>query len=227
MPKLLLIDDDIELSEMVSQYLAQEGFVTTTVADGIKGAEQAVLQKYDAIILDVMLPGLSGIEVLKKIRAVSDVPVLMLTAKGSDIDRVVGLELGADDYVPKPYFPRELVARLKAILRRRAKDASAPSLLSLEKLVVSEPNREATWDGQRLDLTATEFNVLTALLKSEDAVATKDSLSLAALGRARESYDRSIDVHVSNLRRKLHVCSGDTLEIETIRGIGYRLKVRR
>jgi two-component system OmpR family response regulator len=221
---VLVIDDDRALSEMLTQYLAGEGFETTAVHDGAAGVAAACDSRYDAVILDVMLPTLGGIEVLRQIRQSSIVPVIMLTAKGDDIDRVLGLEMGADDYVAKPYYPRELTARLRAVLRRQALDRGAGRLpVRIAELSLDPGAREAAWKGSRLDLTASEFNILEALMRAGDKVSTKDALSLQVLGRAREPYDRSIDVHVSNLRRKLQG-AGAGLEIETVRGIGYRLK---
>lgn len=224
MTNVLLIDDDNELGEMLTEYLAGDGFTTTCITDGRRGVELATSGDYEVVVLDVMLPDISGTEVLRQIRLASDVPVLMLTAKGSELDRVVGLELGADDYVAKPYFPRELIARLRALLRRKLPSNSKP-MLSLGKLELSEAKREVSWNGVSFELTTKEFNLLMALLRAEDAVATKDDLSKSALGRKRAHYDRSVDVHIVNLRRKLHSSTDGNIEIETIRGVGYRLKV--
>lgn len=225
-PSILLVDDDIDLSAMLSEYLVSEGFRVDAVTNGADGVERALSGAYDAVILDVMLPRLNGIEVLREIRRQSQLPILMLTAKGDQVDRVVGLELGADDYVAKPYYPRELVARLRAILRR---NNAAPVLkadhMVLGGLEVQVAARRAVWRGCPIDVTATEFNMLTALMKVGDDVATKDMLSLQGLGRARQSYDRSVDVHVSNLRLKLEASSGGGIAIETVRGVGYRLQV--
>jgi two-component system OmpR family response regulator len=183
---------------------------------------------YDAVILDVMMPRLSGTEALRRIRTESPIPVIMLTAKGDDIDRVIGLELGADDYVPKPYFPRELVARLRAVLRRRpaAGPPQTAQSIDLGSLHVDIPTRRALARQVPVELTASEFNLLVVLLQAGDAVATKDDLSLKVLGRPRASYDRSVDVHVSNLRQKLGIAAPD-IEIETVRGIGYRIRASR
>ena len=225
MTDILLIDDDLELSAMLTEYLAGEGFETTTMANGQGGAVAAASGRYKAVILDVMMPGMTGIEVLPKIRQTSTVPVVMLTAKGSDIDRVVGLEMGADDYIAKPYYPRELVARLRAVLRRQSQESPAEeNKAHSDELSFSKARREASWSGVPFDLTATEFNMLDALLLGGDSVTTKDDLSRTVLGRVREIYDRGVDVHISNLRRKLAVASAGKLEIETIRGIGYRLR---
>jgi len=226
MTHILLIDDDAELSGMLTEYLAGEGFETTTVNNGEEGVSAAISDRFQAVILDVMMPGISGIDVLREIRHKSAVPVIMLTAKDSDIDRVVGLEMGADDYIAKPYYPRELVARLRAVLRRQAPETVKDPEAAIPGLSFSRAKREASWQGQALELTATEFNMLGSLIEAGDSVMTKDDLSRDVLGRARAPYDRGIDVHISNLRRKLAAASAGALEIETIRGVGYRLKGR-
>lgn len=222
---ILLIDDDVDLSAMLREYLESEGFHVEAVFNGASGVVRALSGEFDAVVLDVMLPRLNGIEVLRQIRQANDVPVLMLTAKGDQVDRVVGLELGADDYVAKPYYPRELVARLRAILRRQAPaTALRGSVLELGDLKVRVAERRASWDRDAIDLTATEFDMLVALLRAGDDVQTKDELWLRALGRARQSYDRSVDVHISNLRLKLEGISAGAIGIETVRGVGYRLR---
>jgi two-component system OmpR family response regulator len=223
-PHVLIIDDDAELSGMLTEYLAGEGFETTTALNGEEGARKAATAHFDAVILDVMLPDISGIEVLRRLRQAGSVPIIMLTAKGSDVDRVVGLEMGADDYVAKPYYPRELVARLRAVLRRQSAARPAGDDIGFGALTLNPARRDVRWSGAAFELTASEFNMLEALLRAGDAVASKDELSATVLGRPRESYDRSVDVHVSNLRRKLAAVSQGGLEIETIRGIGYRLR---
>ncbi|MBO9518160.1 MAG: response regulator transcription factor [Porphyrobacter sp.] len=225
-PSILVVDDDVELSALLREYLESEGFAVETAFNGADGVEQALSGQHDAVILDVMMPRLNGIEALREIRKVSQIPVLMLTAKGDQIDRVVGLELGADDYVPKPHYPRELVARLRAVLRRTPRtDQQADDPLTMGPLEVQVAARRASWNEVPIELTPSEFNLLTVLLRSGDYVATKDALSLEALGRARQSYDRSVDVHVSNLRLKLEASSGGAVAIETVRGVGYRLQV--
>jgi|TARA_R110002124_G_scaffold55000_1_gene155784 two-component system, OmpR family, response regulator len=224
MTEILLIDDDAELSEMLDEFLAGEGFAVTSVINGEDGVELALSGRFAAVILDIMLPRINGIEVLRRVRANSELPIIMLTARGDDIDRVVGLELGADDYIAKPYYPRELVARLRAVLRR-TDSPQRDRPVSLAKLKLDAARRETSWDGRPIDLTVTEFNLLEALMRSGDTVATKDTLSLTALGRARQPYDRSIDVHISNLRLKLHAATAARLTIETVRGVGYRIQV--
>jgi two-component system OmpR family response regulator len=228
-PRVLVVDDDTDLTVMLSDYLKAEGFQVTAVHDGETGVARALSGDYDAVILDVMMPRLSGTEALRRIRTDSPIPVIMLTAKGDDIDRVVGLELGADDYVPKPYFPRELVARLRAVLRRRPAASPPPQAaqsLDLGSLRVDIATRRALARQVPVELTASEFNLLVVLLQASDRVVTKDELSLKVLGRARASYDRSVDVHVSNLRQKLGVAAPD-IEIETVRGVGYRIVTSR
>jgi two-component system OmpR family response regulator len=224
--RILLIDDDAELASMLTEYLGAEGFSTTVVSNGKDGVEAALNGGHEAVILDVMLPHLNGIEVLRRIRASSGIPIIMLTAKGDHVDRVVGLEMGADDYVPKPCYPRELVARLRAVLRRSEGNTAhnRGQALVLAGLRLVPAQRRADWRDHPLDLTATEFNILEALMRNSERVLSKDELSEKALGRPREPYDRSVDVHVSNLRQKLAACAGDAVEIETVRGVGYRLK---
>ena len=226
MPKVLLIDDDAALTGMLTEFLKGEGFETAAAFNGQEGAVAALDPTLDAVILDVMMPDISGIETLQRIRAASSVPVIMLTAKDAEEDRVAGLELGADDYIAKPYYARELLARLKALLRRqRTARASPPRYFIAGKLRLIPAKREVSFDSKSFDLTTCEFDLLEALLRSGDMVATKDDLSISVLGHKREAYDRSIDVHVSNLRKKLTSISGKTIEIETIRAIGYRLRV--
>jgi len=225
---ILLIDDDIELTAMLSEYLRGEGFAVDALHGGFDGARAATSEKYDAVILDVMLPDVSGMKVLGLIRRNSDVPVIMLTAKGDNIDRVQGLELGADDYVPKPYFPRELVARLRAVLRRRvgSHTQNKRTEFTIGHLHVDVDARRACCAGQDLDLTASEFNLLITLLRAGDRVASKEELSQQVLGRSHAVYDRSIDVHVSNVRQKLARFEASVV-LETVRGVGYRITVKR
>ena len=224
MPKVLLIDDDAALTGMLTEFLRGEGFETAAAFNGTDGAAAALDPTLDAVILDVMMPDISGIETLQRIRSTSSVPVIMLTAKGAEDDRVGGLEVGADDYISKPYYARELLARLKAVLRRQ-RGSQPPQYFLAGKLRLIPSKREVSFDGKTFELTTCEFDLLEALLRSRDTVATKDDLSLSVLGRRREAYDRSIDVHVSNLRRKLGAISDKTIEVETVRAVGYRLKV--
>lgn len=224
--KILLIDDDDDLTAMLAEYLAGEGFDADSVGTAAAGCEAALSGAYDAVILDVMLPGANGIDTLRAIRRESDVPVIMLTAKGTDSERVVGLEVGADDYVTKPYYAPELVARLRAVLRRPARGEvrSVGELLAFGELALDPGGRRVTWREIPIELTATEFNFLEALLRADGWVVTKDELSLRLLGRRRQSYDRSIDVHASNLRHKVEPLTGGSVRIATVRGVGWRLE---
>ncbi|MBO9726572.1 MAG: response regulator transcription factor [Novosphingobium sp.] len=228
--RILLIDDDLELGAMLGEYLESEGFRVEIVTDGLDGIERALSGEHDAVVLDIMLPRLNGIEVLRRLRESIDVPVIMLSARGDEVDKVIGLELGADDYVAKPCFPRELVARLRANMRRhqpadRGPPPPPPPVCRLGELEVQVAARRASWRGVPVELTASEFNILLVLARAGEAVSTKDELSLRGLGRARQSYDRSVDVHVSNLRIKLEAASAGAANVETIRGVGYRLQV--
>ena len=226
MPKVLLIDDDAALTGMLTEFLRREGFEIVTAFNGREGASAALDPGLDAVILDVMMPDISGHEALQRIRAESSVPVIMLTAKGAEDERVTGLEMGADDYIAKPYYAPELLARLKAVLRRQPRgNLQSPHSFAAGKLRLFPARREITFDGRPLDVTSSEFNLLETLLRSGDAVATKDELSLSVSGRKREQYDRSVDVHISNLRKKLQLMTDMTIAIETVRAIGYRLKV--
>ncbi len=229
MTKVLLVDDDVELCEMLSEYLAPEGFDVDASHDGESGAQRGVDEDFDVVVLDVMLPGLNGFDVLNRIRSASQVPVLMLTARGDDLDRIVGLEMGADDYLPKPCNPRELVARLRAILRRTQSIASAQSaatkdeVLRCGELELRPGSRLAKLGNQALDLTSTEYSLLEMLVRQAGQVVSKDQLSEQALGRELARYDRSIDVHLSNLRRKLGTEKDQASYIQTVRGMGYQL----
>ncbi|HKK14570.1 MAG TPA: response regulator transcription factor [Gammaproteobacteria bacterium] len=227
MTRVLLVDDDPELSEMLSEYLAGEGFAVDTAPDGEQGAARGAGDAYDVVVLDVMLPGLDGFEVLRRIRRVTRVPVLMLTAKGDEVDRIVGLELGADDYLPKPFNPRELAARLRAILRRTSGGNAGGGADSLwaGALEVRPGARTAYWQGEPLVLTSTEYNLLEVLARQAGHVVSKAELSERALGRKLARYDRSIDMHVSKLRRKLGGEGEEHSPIRTVRGVGYQLVV--
>ncbi|WP_294901037.1 response regulator transcription factor [Tatumella sp. UBA2305] len=225
--KILLVDDDHELGTMLSQYLEGEGFATELVTTGKEAICSATSGQYSAMILDIMLPDMSGIDVLRQIRQRSRLPVIMLTAKGDNIDRVIGLEMGADDYVPKPCYPRELVARLRSVMRRideQPAPAEKKDILMRGELTLNPATRATAWKGEAFDLTASEFNLLELLMSASDRVVSKDELSEKALGRQREAYDRSVDVHVSNIRQKLSKLTNDQLNIETVRSIGYRIR---
>ncbi|GKX51194.1 response regulator transcription factor [Budvicia aquatica] len=224
--KILLVDDDVELGSMLREYLEAEGFSATVALTGTAGVAGALSGEYAAMILDIMLPDMSGIDVLSKVRKQSRLPIIMLTAKGDNIDRVIGLEMGADDYVPKPCYPRELVARLRAVLRRFEEHVEPQDsmIIALGDLRLDASQRISEWKGEAFELTASEFNLLMLLMKERNRVVSKDELSLQGLGRPREAYDRSVDVHISNIRQKLSQIAGDTLSIETVRSIGYRIR---
>ncbi len=222
---ILLADDDVELCALLKEYLQQEGFDVRTAHDGDQALVEAGRPGVDAMVLDIMMPLRNGIEVLKELRLVSDLPVVMLTARGDDLDRILGLELGADDYLPKPCNPRELVARLRAVLRRSGAKPVI-GVITVEDLELHPGSRELTKAGDRVELTSTEFSVLQALLQKPGEVISKRDLYLSALGREPVRYDRSIDMHVSNLRRKLGPGPTGVARIETIRGIGYQYRLQ-
>ena len=225
--KILLVDDDLELGTMLSQYLIAEGFDAQLVLTGKAGVAGALSGDFNAMILDIMLPDMSGIDVLRQVRQNSRLPVIMLTAKGDNIDRVIGLEMGADDYVPKPCYPRELVARLRAVLRRVEEQPAVvenTDVIGWGDLTLNPATRTSEWKNVPFDLTASEFNLLDLLLRSPDRVVSKDELSEKGLGRPREAYDRSVDVHISNIRQKLSALTQETINIETVRSIGYRIR---
>jgi len=222
-PKLLIVDDDHELCSMLVEYLGPEGFATETVGSGPKALERLGRSAVDLVVLDVMLPELSGFEVLRRIRAGSRVPVIMLTARGEEVDRVVGLEMGADDYLAKPFSPRELVARVRAVLRRMAADGQLPSgILSWGPLRLDLRGRRAQVNDQDLELTAAELRILELLVRADTKTVTRDELMTQALGRRLLPTDRSLDTHVSNLRRKLLKVT-DRVSLQSVRGTGYAL----
>jgi len=225
MSNILLVDDDIELSSMVAEYLGQEGFAVQAVHDGEAGVMHALSGNFDLVVLDVMMPRLNGVEALGKIRRESRIPVIMLTAKGDDLDRILGLEYGADDYVPKPCTPRELVARIRAILRRSQPvepKSDIPEHVQVGPLSLWPEKRLAEWKGVALSLTSTEFNLLETLARNAGKVVSKAGLSEQALGRPLARFDRSVDVHVSSIRQKLGKRPDGLLWIETVRGMGYQ-----
>jgi len=221
MTNILIVDDDVELCEMLAEYLGAESFVVDLVHDGINGVSQARDKNYDAIVLDVMLPKMDGFSVLQELRKNVSTPVIMLTAKGEDVDRIVGLEMGADDYVPKPCNPRELVARLKAIIRRTQFSQHTQDEIKTGQLEVKPKARQAFYASKPLSLTSSEYNLLEVLARQVGQVVDKNTLSEQALGKKLTAYDRSIDMHMSKLRQKL----GDEEQqlIQTVRGIGYQL----
>jgi two-component system response regulator CpxR len=223
MARVLIIDDDADLCELVAEYLQGEGLEVEAVHDGVTGVVRCLESEPDLVILDVMLPGLGGFDVLSRIRERSKVPVIMLTARGEDVDRIVGLEMGADDYLSKPFNPRELVARIRAILRRTSDEASADSsqVHSVGDLRLDVGAREVRCGDHIVDLTGAEFMILEILVREAGKVVGRDELSRQALGRRSSAFDRSLDVHLSNLRRKLGPSSDGGERIKTVRGVGY------
>jgi len=221
-PRLLLADDDEELCEMLRAYLGGEGFDVDLAHDGDAALEQALSGDYDLIILDVMMPQRTGFDVLREIRRKSQVPVLMLTARGGDVDSIVGLELGADDYLPKPCNPRVLVARVRAVLRRGGAEVEEGARdLAIGDIELRRGSRRVFQNGQPVTLTSTEYSVLSVLIEAAGRVVGKDALSEQALGRKLVRYDRSLDMHISNLRKKLGPLPGGVERIQTVRGVGY------
>jgi DNA-binding response OmpR family regulator len=220
---LLIIDDDQELCAMLSEYLALEGFTAHSAATGSLGIEELSRHSIDLVVLDVMLPELSGFEVLRRIRAFSRVPVVMLTARGEEIDRIVGLEMGADDYLAKPFSPRELIARIRAVLRRGPGDAAAANgLIRWGPLWLDLRARRAGIAEHDLELTAAELRILELLVRADTGTVSRDELMQHALGRRLLPTDRSLDTHVSNLRRKLQRYT-ERVNVQSIRGSGYAI----
>jgi two-component system OmpR family response regulator len=224
-PQILLVDDDAPFCQLLVEYLGADGLVLTVAHSGETGLQESRSGNFALLILDIMLPDISGLEVLRQVRRESDLPVIMLTARGDDVDRIVGLELGADDYLAKPCNPRELAARVHAILRR-ARRSAPPADESTDVssgLSISKMKRTATWRGERLQLTSAEFNILAVLAENTGQIVAKGELSRRALGRSLERYDRSLDMHVSNLRHKLRTLEDGRSPIQTIHGAGYLL----
>ena len=222
MIRALVIDDDPKLAALLAEYLGGRGLEVRVAVDGERGIEAYKAGSFDVIILDVMMPKKDGFEVLKEIRRESNIPVIMLTARAEDFDRIVGLELGADDYMPKPFNPRELLARIKAILRRSqvaGKDES--EVLNAAGIRLNVSKREVECEGEIIELTSTEFDILRVLLSSAGRVIARERLMELARGSEFAAFDRSIDVHISNLRKKLGDSSKKAKKIKTIRGVGY------
>lgn len=226
MEPILLVDDDIELCTMLEDYLSRHGFKVATEHNGEHGLHRALTNDFAMVLLDVMLPGLDGFEVLRRLRTNSQVSVLLLTARGEDIDRIVGLEIGADDYLPKPFNPRELLARIRAILRRSAAARPAQAKirhLSVAGIELDSGARTAICNGVELDLTNVEFELLAALMEAPGQILTREHLTECVLDRRFNPFDRSLDMHVSRLRRKLDEAADLGDQIKTIRSVGYQL----
>jgi DNA-binding response OmpR family regulator len=228
--RALLVDDDRELARLLRDYLGPHGVGLDAVEDGAAAvAALAASEPYDIVLLDVMLPGVDGFEVCRRIRAKHDVPIVMLTARGEDTDRVVGLEIGADDYVPKPFNPRELLARMRAVLRRARPKSTAPDRIEVGDLVVDVPAHKAELEGREIQLTSFEFRVLVVLARRAGETVTREELAGAVLPKGDKydpSVDRSLDVHVSHLRHKLGDEAREPRRIRTVRGVGYVLMRR-
>jgi DNA-binding response OmpR family regulator len=222
--RVLLIDDDVRLVEMLGDYLRSRGYHVDACGDGEAGLSAQTRADYDAVVLDVMLPGIDGLEVCRRLRARCQVPILMLTARGDDLDRIVGLELGADDYLPKPFNPRELLARLAAILRRTRGDAGqAGAVLRVGPLEIDRASREVRVRGQRRELTGRQFDLLLLLAERAGRVQTREQLMDALKGEEWDSVDRSIDVHISRIRQLIEDDARHPRLVQTVRGAGYVL----
>jgi len=219
--QVLVIDDDVEFCKLVTRYLTQEGFQIDSVNGGAPGAERALSGNYALVVLDVMMPGVNGFDVLRRIRAQSRIPILMLTAKGDALDRVLGLEMGADDYLPKPFNPQELAARIRAILRRAKPDAPVGAPITVGDIEIDSRARVARRTGEIVNLTTVEFDLLEALLRAAGQVVGREKLTRDVLGRDFSPFDRSIDTHVCNLRKKIGLLPDGAERIKGVRGIGY------
>ncbi len=221
--KILIIDDDRDLGEMLSEFLAPDHFRVTARTSGEAGLEALESATFDLIILDIMLPGMSGLDVLQQVRKNRDLPIIMLTARGDDVDRILGLEFGADDYLAKPFNPRELLARIKAILRRAGPQQEKKDNLRIGNIEIDTRSRQVSAAGHSIRLTGTEFELLRCLGAAAGDVTSREVLSREVLGRGLLPYDRSIDTHISNVRRKLEKAGVSNPQIQNQRGVGYRL----
>ncbi len=217
--RILLIDDDVELCSLLGEFLTREGFTVECEHSGARGLERARAGSSDLVILDVMLPGLDGFEILRRLRQESRIPVLMLTARGEDVDRIVGLELGADDYLPKPFNPRELAARIRAILRRLKRQPDTSPRVEINGVALDPAAREVTVAGKPVEVTTFEFDILEMLMRAAGRVLSRDALMESLYNRKATPFDRSVDMHISHLRKKLEA---GTPVIKTVRGVGYQ-----
>lgn len=217
--RILVIDDDVELTMLLKEFLQREGFEIEFAHNGKAGLEQATRASYDLVVLDVMLPGMDGFEVLRRLRQTTRLPVIMLTARGEDVDRIVGLELGADDYVPKPFNPRELIARIRAVLRR-TEPRHNEGRVEIHGITLDPGAREVLCNGKAIELTTIEFDILEQLMRSAGRVLSRDQLMEALYHRKAGPFDRAMDMHISHLRKKLECIDREL--IKTIRGVGYQ-----
>jgi DNA-binding response OmpR family regulator len=225
MDRVLIVDDDVQLCRLLSERLGTEGFSIEAVHDGVHGLERALSMEHALVVLDLMLPGMGGLDLLRKLRAKSPIPVLILTARGEDIDRILGLEIGADDYVPKPFNPRELIARIRAILRRTSRTSANSEPLLAGDLRLDPQSREAWLNETALNLTSVEFTLLETLLRDAGHVLSREQLTESVLGRKLGPFDRVIDVHISNIRKKLGPSERGP-RIKSVRGSGYLFVAR-
>src|SRR6476646_8692821 len=222
--RILLVEDDVRLAEMISEYLGEAGFHVATAGNGAAALAHLAEAECAAVVLDLTLPDMDGLDICRQLRAKSDTPVLMLTARGDAMDRIIGLEIGADDYLPKPFEPRELLARIRAVLRRRgetAADASAPSVLRFGSLEIDRNARTVTVGGEPADLTSYQFDLLVAMAERAGRVLTRDQIMEAVRGRELEAFDRSIDVHMGRIRAAIEADPKNPKRILTVRGVGY------
>ncbi len=228
--KILVVDDDVKLQGLLKEYLEGYGFVVDSLYDGLNVTEKVLSQKPDLVVLDIMMPGKNGLDVLADLRTESKTPVIMLTAKGEDADRIVGLELGADDYLPKPFNPRELLARIRAVMRRGRNGLEDPgrdsgkTMIRAGGLGLDQAKRALRVEGREIELSATEFRIMEALMRRPETVFTRDQLLSLARGRDFMAFDRSVDVHISNLRAKLKPFPRFRKVIKTVWGTGYLLQ---
>jgi len=220
---ILLIDDDVELCDLLSRFLHSEGFKVTSVHDGEHGLNMAFEGDFDLAVLDMMLPKKNGMDVLRELRQSSTLPVMMLTARGEEMDRIIGLELGADDYLPKPCNPRELAARIRAILRRSEPQTSGTTsqTMTFGSLTWQPKSRTILNQSKPIELTSTEYNILSVLMQHAGEVVSKHELSEAALGKHFATFDRSLDVHIGHLRKKLAATMNHAPRIKTVHSIGW------
>ncbi len=228
MERILVIDDDHELCDLLQEYLEPEGFEIQAVHDGKKGLEKALAETFDLLVLDIMLPGQNGFEVLRQLRNSSEVPVIMLTARGEDVDRIVGLEMGADDYLPKPFNPRELTARIRSILRRSRNTPAEgeEGVLAVGDVKLFMGSHSILRRGEEIRTTGVEFRFLQILLEHAGHIVSRQDLARKVLERSYSPFDRSVDVHISNIRKKLGPLPGGEERIKTIRGEGYLYVLR-
>jgi two-component system response regulator CpxR len=225
MDRVLIIDDDVDLCELLAARMSDDGFEIEAVHDGARGLERALSREHSLVVLDLMLPGMGGLDVLRRVREQSPIPVLILTARGEDVDRILGLEIGADDYLPKPFNPRELIARIRAILRRTVRVAAGTHPLIVGDMRLDPASREARIQGRLISITSVEFALLEMLMAHAGRIVTREELTEAVLGRKLGPFDRVIDVHMSNIRKKLGMSQG-VERIKAIRGSGYLFVVR-